>query len=190
MDKIINILLLIIIFVFDPLAISLVIASNFAFEKAYPKKNYKENLYGEKVEDKFSEWDDLDDDGYPLPNRDLTKAAMEFEVKDAEEITTQDEFMENLDRLEKIKDWEAAEKRMKIIGQNGNDGEHYSELDSNKDGKVDSNELLKAKQELKLLKNSIIGVTRSSNKVDKALKRIKILENIISTLDDDLTKIY
>ena len=53
MDKIINILLLIIIFVFDPLAISLVIASNFAFEKVYPKKKYKENLYGEKVEEKI-----------------------------------------------------------------------------------------------------------------------------------------
>ena len=50
---------------------------------------------------------------------------MEFEVKDAEEIKTQDEFMENLDKLEKIKDWEAAERRMEIIGQNGNDGEHY-----------------------------------------------------------------
>ena len=61
MDKIINILLLIIIFVFDPLAISLVIASNFAFEKAYPKKKYKENLYGELVDD-FSEWDDLDEE--------------------------------------------------------------------------------------------------------------------------------
>ena len=65
MDKIINILLLIIIFVFDPLAISLVIASNFAFEKAYPKKNYKENLYGEKVEDMrkvVDKYDDLQDE--------------------------------------------------------------------------------------------------------------------------------
>jgi len=94
MDKIINVLLLIIIFVFDPLAISLVIASNFAFEKAYPKKKYKENLYGEEVE--------LDEEGYPLPNEALTKAAEKF-------------------------DWEAAEKRMEIIGQNGNDGEHYAE---------------------------------------------------------------
>ena len=42
MDKIINILLLIIIFVFDPLAISLVIAANFAFDIANRK-----NLYGE-----------------------------------------------------------------------------------------------------------------------------------------------
>ena len=55
MDRIINWLLLIIIFVFDPLAISLVIAANFAFDKARPKKN----LYGE-IEDDFSEWEDLD----------------------------------------------------------------------------------------------------------------------------------
>jgi hypothetical protein len=59
MDKIINILLLVIIFVFDPLAISLVVAANFAFEKAFPKK--RENLYGELVDD-FSEWDDLDEE--------------------------------------------------------------------------------------------------------------------------------
>ena len=65
MDKIINILLLIIIFVFDPLAISLVIAANFAFDQAKPKKN----LYGE-IEDDFSEWDDLDADPDDLPNFD------------------------------------------------------------------------------------------------------------------------
>ena len=49
MDKIINILLLVIIFVFDPLAISLVVAANFAFDKAYPKIKKRENLYGEQV---------------------------------------------------------------------------------------------------------------------------------------------
>ena len=47
MDKIINYLLLIIIFVFDPLAISLVVAANFAFAQLRPKT--KENIYGEKV---------------------------------------------------------------------------------------------------------------------------------------------
>ena len=78
MDKIINWLLLIIIFVFDPLAISLVVAANFAFDKAYPKIKYKENLYGERVED--------------------------IVVKDAEEIKTNKEFMDNLDKIEKIKD--------------------------------------------------------------------------------------
>ena len=42
MDQIINILLLVIIFVFDPLAIALVIAANFAFEQLKPKKVMKE----------------------------------------------------------------------------------------------------------------------------------------------------
>ena len=94
MDKIINVLLLIIIFVFDPLAISLVIAANFAFDKAYPKKKYRDNLYGEEVE--------LDEEDYPLPNEALTRAAIEFKVKDAEEIKTNKEFMDNLDKIEKM----------------------------------------------------------------------------------------
>jgi len=38
MDEIINILLLVIIFVFDPLAISLVVTANFAFKQAYNKE--------------------------------------------------------------------------------------------------------------------------------------------------------
>ena len=48
MDRIINYLLLTIIFVFDPLAIALVIAANFAFARL--KKPTRENLYGETVE--------------------------------------------------------------------------------------------------------------------------------------------
>ncbi len=45
MDKIINILLLIIIFVFDPLAIALVVAANFAFDQIQVKNNI--DLYDE-----------------------------------------------------------------------------------------------------------------------------------------------
>ena len=47
MDEIINYLLLTIIFVFDPLAIALVIAANFAFAQLQPVT--RENLYGEEV---------------------------------------------------------------------------------------------------------------------------------------------
>jgi hypothetical protein len=82
MDQIINYLLLTIIFVFDPLAIALVIAANFAFEQVKPKT--KENLYGEDIEIKEE----------PKP---------EFEIEEEEQ-----------------------EKRMNIIGQNGNDGLHYA----------------------------------------------------------------
>ena len=144
MDKIINVLLLIIIFVFDPLAISLVVAANFAFDKAYPKRKYKENLYGERVED--------------------------IVVKDAEEIKTNKEFMDNLDKIEKIKDWEEAEKRMNIIGQNGNDGEHYSEWDLNGDGKVDIKDRLLMISKLKSLQKEFKGSMK--NKLLKLEKEI------------------
>ena len=102
MDKIINILLLVIIFVFDPLAISLVVAANFAFDKAFEK-----NLYGE-----YSDADGLydDEDDYD----DLTEAAREIEV-DAEVVAPKGPYSS----------------RMDIIGQNGNDGEHYEEETAN-----------------------------------------------------------
>ena len=169
MDKIINVLLLIIIFVFDPLAISLVIAANFAFEKAYLKKKYKENLYGELVDD-FSEWGDLED----------------IEVKDAEEIKTQDEFMDNLDKLEKIKDWEAAERRMEIIGQNGNDGEHYSELDLNKDGVINKVDKEIAKRRLQEIKDIEKNSSLTQEWKNKLIKEKKFIKDKL----DDLTKRY
>ena len=53
MDRIINYLLLTIIFVFDPLAIALVVAANFAFDQIRPRT--KENLYGETVKIKKKE---------------------------------------------------------------------------------------------------------------------------------------
>jgi len=173
MDKIINILLLIIIFVFDPLAISLVVAANFAFDKAYPKKKYKENLYGEEVEDKFSEWDNLED----------------IEVKDAEEMKTQEEFIKNLDKIEKIRDWEAAERRMEVIGQNGNDGEHYSELDINKDGKIDKYEIEKAQARISEIKRLRGGNINPEGEFQKEIERLSTLVKS-SLKDDDEIKTY
>ena len=105
MDKIINVLLLVIIFVFDPLAVSLVIAANFAFNQAYPRKKYIDNLYGEKIEE-------------PSPN-----------VFD--NYTDKDE------------------ERMDIIGQNGNEGEHY-EIEEDEDSDVEL-----VKQKISGLKNKI-----------------------------------
>ena len=68
MDKIINWFLLVIIFVFDPLAISLVIAANFAFAQIKPKKetSLEENVDGmrkvveayDDLEDEIKEWEE------------------------------------------------------------------------------------------------------------------------------------
>jgi hypothetical protein len=132
MDKIINILLLIIIFVFDPLAIALVVAANFAFDKAYPRKKYRENLYEEKIE-----------------------------------ITEEDINTELFSRND---NWEEAERRMDIIGQNGNDGEHYEEHRLNK--KLESlqeelNSLPKTKQ------GNYIGQEERRLKIEGEIKKLK-----------------
>jgi hypothetical protein len=105
MDKIINVLLLIIIFVFDPLALALVVAANFAFDQARPKKN----LYDEDEDD----WDTF----------------VQQETYDAEEYIDDIPAPEPNQSLKDAKnDWEESERRMNIIGQNGNDGEHYEEV--------------------------------------------------------------
>jgi len=62
MDKIINILLLTIIFVFDPLAIALVVAANFAFEQLRSKP--RKNIYGEDIPE---EEDEIDNTPPPPP---------------------------------------------------------------------------------------------------------------------------
>ena len=164
MDKIINVLLLIIIFVFDPLAISLVIAANFAFDKAYPKKKYKENLYGEFKEE--DPWGDLDEE--EEPNDNLKKAAEKYKT----------EF-----------DWELAEKRMDIIGQNGNEGEHYSELDLNKDGIVNSTEIDAAVARIAEIKRLRGGNINPEGEFQKEIER---LSNLVksSLKEDDETKTY
>jgi len=70
MDKIINYLLLVIIFVFDPLAISLVIAANFAFDQAYPKKEEEEI---EEVEDEEEKTEDIEVEHEIVTPSDLTE---------------------------------------------------------------------------------------------------------------------
>ena len=119
MDRIINYLLLTIIFVFDPLALSLVIAANFAFDQVKPKTN----LYGGD-EDNFSEWDNLDEDDFPLPNPKLSKAGEEYELALAKEIEViepkiikgDSEFISKIDDIEsKITTTEIIKKQEKKI---------------------------------------------------------------------------
>ena len=143
MDNIINYLLLTIIFVFDPLAIALVIAANFAFEQL--KGKTKKNLYREIVpikEDKF--------------------------------------------------DWEASELRMDIIGQNGNDGEHYESADEdlNKD---DEDELSPgyASSKLKNLKDKLKNTSKANKRgPDGWINIKKEINKIKDKGDDDLVIKY
>ena len=123
MDKIINWLLLTIIFVFDPLAIALVVAANFAFDQIKSPKFITQPIrirQPKKV--KMSVPDGMEfGKSYPIPSNDLKKRVKENQEK----LKKEGEFGE----------------RMDVIGQNGNDGLHYDELDLNKDGIVDEREI-------------------------------------------------
>jgi len=116
MDVIINWLLLTIIFVFDPLAIALVIAANFAFDQITTTSFIPKSI---KI-------------------RQPKKVKMS--VPDGMEFNKEYPIIQD-----------KAEQRMDIIGQNGNDGLHYDELDLNKDGIVDNSERLLAIENLKKL---------------------------------------
>ena len=145
MDKIINWLLLTIIFVFDPLAIALVIAANFAFDQV---KSSKSNLISQAIKIKqpkkvkMSVPDGMEfNKPYPIP---------------------QDE----------------SEKRMDIIGQNGNDGLHYDKLtdaekklDLNKDGVLDQFELDRAAKVESLEQLKLTG-ERDSQWVENEIKNL------------------
>ena len=139
MDKIINWLLLVIIFVFDPLAISLVVAANFAFIQAFPKKTKPTEDYS---------------DIEPLPKEETKIDLSDFDEED--------------------------ERRMNIIGQNGNEGLHYDdteiqntirELDNkikDKDNVVvkENNEL---KKEVNSLKSKLSTANQEINELDQSL---------------------
>jgi hypothetical protein len=99
MNQVVNWFILIFIFVFDPLAVVLLIGANKAFEIIKP--NIKENIYGEQV------IQNSNPDAFRPPH-----------PSDAAAVP----YSDTEDYLE-----EEAERRMDIIGQNGNEGLHYEE---------------------------------------------------------------
>ena len=105
MDRIVNWLLLIIIFVFDPLAISLVVAANFAFAQLRSKNEYP---IEEKVEDMrkvVDAYDTLEDeirDWDPTLNDGLEDEPHHFLDLDKDGIVEEEEVQQVLKQMEKI----------------------------------------------------------------------------------------
>ena len=162
MDKIINWLLLVIIFVFDPLAISLVVAANFAFAQAFPKKE-------EEIDDYDEDWD--------IEESFNTELIEDIEVNEPEEVIEEKEDLSNWDI-------EEVEKRMDIIGQNGNEGLHYDDTEikeyiSTAEDKImaaTKSIMEKQKVEDNKLKNKLDAANEEINELDKA--NVKIIDSI------------
>jgi len=117
MDRIINYLLLVIIFVFDPLAIALVIAANFAFARLNKRD---ETPLEEKVEDMrnvVEAYDDLQDeikeykiyeqqDETPTPELIPTNVEEDWVIEDEDnpKPDINEEFIKSLDKINQIND--------------------------------------------------------------------------------------
>lgn len=106
MNQVVNWFILIFIFVFDPLAVVLLIAANKAFDILTP--DTKENIYGEQV------------------------------IKNSNPDAFRPPHPSNAADFENVKIWDEddAEKRMDIIGQNGNEGLHYKDEEIPRLGKT------------------------------------------------------
>ena len=112
MDKIINVLLLIIIFVFDPLAISLVVAANFAFERLKKKQKewIEDKAFSEHVDDILHEDEEnILDVNSPLPGEEDEWGSEgppwydEDELRELEELTEEEEaWKDEIDETEHL----------------------------------------------------------------------------------------
>ena len=123
MNQVVNWFLLLIIFVFDPLAIALVIAANMAFAQLKSPEDYfkRRNQYLDKVV-------------MSVPTGKRFNKPYTINSGPSEELKNR--VKENQDKLKKetgldawidVMEEEEAQSRMDIIGQNGNDGLHYEE---------------------------------------------------------------
>ena len=164
MDRIINWLLLVIIFVFDPLAISLVVAANFAFAQAFPKK--EEDLI---LDLPNFEFDNEEDDFDPLPSD------AEAELYPAEEKV-------NLSEV----DMEEAERRMDIIGQNGNEGLHYDDAEIKEYISTAEDKIMAATKSI--MEKQRIEDNRLSEKVMKLENKIEKELNLASEEINELDR--
>jgi len=110
MDKIINYLLLVIIFVFDPLAISLVVAANFAFANAFPKREEETPIPDIFEDEEFEDWDE------EVTEEEVIK---ELEVNEPEIVESKEDFLSKLDEIEArmVKDRTIEEQDEKIQQQ-------------------------------------------------------------------------
>jgi hypothetical protein len=166
MDKIINWLLLVIIFVFDPLAISLVVAANFAFAQAFPKKE-------EEIDNYDEDWDAKESFN--------TELIEDIEVNEPEELLTEEDIP--------FSNWdiEEDEKRMDVIGQNGNEGLHYDDTEIKEYIATAEDKIMaatksimeKQKVEDNKLKNELDAANKEINELDRAsLKMINSIKHI------------
>jgi len=151
MNEVVNWFLLLIIFVFDPLAIALVVAANMAFAQIKKNRPVVKMSVPEGME--FNK-------PYTIEKKDL--------VMDDMEDTPREEL--NID-----------EKRMNVIGQNGNDGLHYDNIDTPLDRLTDTTQTLivNKKDKVRVINSEKDLNDEELNELSREIAKTEIKEEII-----------
>ena len=139
------------------------------------KKKYRENLYGEQVEDDLSVWDTTLQDGLDniSYNEDQVETdSVDMEHKEIEEVNPEKEWKIKVEENDKFED------------------EEFNILDLDKDGVISEEEIKAAKTLLAHLQNQLATQSISGWRMNKLKTQIKTLEQQINNSENDITKIY
>jgi len=206
MDRIINWFLLVIIFVFDPLAIALVVAANFAFAQLKKKDTPKPLKNDEELEEAslvdLQTWEKQEEQEKPIPVfMDPKSGKLYYEEPEEEwdEDHAQDMVLNTM--VEDMTDEEIQE----VIDVDG-DGKiseeelinHINNIDSDNSGDIDLEEAKKAGIDPELIDQinrlkSLLGSTLSSDpgtlglRTEIAFLKQQILSQLNKKKDDDDT---
>ena len=135
MDRIINWLLLVIIFVFDPLAIALVIAANFAFARlnkreVTPELTDEDKEWEEASLQDLQNWYDKEENT-PESNENLKQSAKEYEIykeqdqKSKEPIKQEEDWVIEDEDTEREREVEAAIDKIESLTNEINSAEYF-----------------------------------------------------------------
>jgi len=163
MDKIINYLLLVIIFVFDPLAIALVIAANFAFARL--RKPTRENLYGETVECSVPE------------GREFNTPYDIDELMGEEE---EEEYIDNEDEEYEFKDVEWDDLEEEPNKTTVGDLKALKELKKEMDRRKEISELEKQKEKIIRNDSTVKRTEEGVKRIDDQIKKLRDEDNTIT----------
>jgi len=178
MDEIINILLLIIIFVFDPLAISLVVTANFAFKQAYkkeeePKDYTMEEFSEEEVQQFYEDTSDFEEASL----QDLPEEPYEIYVSGSNNET---------------KDWEIVDEEKELLDTYDTDGDGKIDIDEKSTIEKKIKQLEERKS--KLIHNPNFSSWKKNKEINALNGEIDSLKNILAKYskndDDDLVIKY
>ena len=218
MDRIINWYILVIIFVFDPLAIALVIAANFAFAQLIRRK---ETPIEEKVEDmrkvvgayddlkeEMNEWEEASlqdlqewykkEENSPEPNETLKKAAERYKEQTGVPVMVDPKtgkffYEEPEPEINVVMSGEPSLDNLDLDGDGDVELDELEEVfdkaDTNDDGKIDNEEALTA--------NLSSEMAEKLNNLNKSIATIKEINNNTSydwgwkktTIQDELENI-